>query len=279
MTLGWVFYGATAYWSGHMGQIFGDLGNVGSSLDSGVTERIVGNPEHVQMLYLRAGFSGLFLLVAMVGLYMNRRAGNSLLLSGLSFTPFVLIALQSYGGEVVLRSFVFALPALSIAAAEIFRYVVLNRVSRSWAIPVGAVIVSLGMTLLAVLGANALYERITPAQLAAVDVLNEAVPLNSSIGALNPFNPLGRLQPERTNFDYLSTRECFEPGAVGNCTIPEHPDYLYITSTQDAYGELVEDRPPGWANDIVRQLVDAGSYRIAYQVEDVIILQYLEPGM
>jgi hypothetical protein len=30
---------------------------------------------------------------------------------------------------------------------------------------------------------------------------------------------------------------------------------------------------------IVRQIVDAGTYRIAYQVEDVIILQYLEPGM
>lgn len=273
MAVVWVSYGATDYWSGHIHEMFGGVGSLGSSLNSGVSARIAGNSDHQLMLYLRIALSGAYLLIALIGLYLTRRSGKAVMLAGLCFTPFCIIALQSYGGEVVIRAFVFAFPGLAIASAEALS-VFMNR-GRQLAVLLWSLLLVLGIALTATRGANAPFERITTTQLAAADTLNSLAKPGSTIGTFNSFNPLGRLQPGRY-FSKSITPRCSGTGAALQCTIKTEPKYVFVSSSQEAYGELVENRAPGWTDLIVQQLVAAHKYSISYRTVDAVVLQRVD---
>lgn len=274
MTLAWVFYGATDYWSGHLNEMFGGVGSLGSSLTSGVGGRIVGSTTHTEMLYLRSAYSGVFILVALAGIFHVRRSGNGVLLLGLCFAPFLIVALQSYGGEVVIRAFVYAFPGLVIAAAEALGWMV--RRGRQWAGASMVLFVALGLMLTATRGANAPFERITPTQLQAAAAFNAMAARGSTVGSFSSFNPLGRLEPGRYFGKFISPN-CAGTGSAVRCTIATAPDYFFITSSQEAYGELSESRPPGWTNVVIGQLVADHQYTISYRVSDAVILKRVGP--
>lgn len=274
MTLTWVFYGATDYWSGHLNEMFGGVGSLGSSLNSGVGGRIVGSTAHTDMLYLRFAYSGAFILLALVGIFRIRRSQNALLLLGLCFAPFLIIALQSYGGEVVIRAFVYALPGLAIAATEALGWV--KRPGRTWAPLAIALFVVFGVTLTATRGANAPFERVTPTQLQAAAVFNVIAAPGSTVGSFSSFNPLGRLEPGRYYGKFISPT-CTGSGSSVKCTLATAPDYLFITSSQEAYGELSESRSPGWTDVVIGQLVSAHEYTISYQLSDAVVLRRVGP--
>ncbi len=274
MTVTWVFWGATDFWSGHLNQMFGGVGSLGSSLDTGVGARIVGNAAHTEMLYLRFAFSGACIVLALLGIYLARRSSSAVLLLGLCFSPFLIIGLQSYGGEVVIRAFVYALPGLAIAAAHALGMVV--RRGRQWAAAGCALIVLLGLTQITTRGANAPFERITPSQLQAAAVFDDLAAPGSTVGSFSSFNPLGRLEPGRY-FGKLVIPTCTGSGAATTCTLNATPDYLFITSSQEAYGELSESRAAGWSDTVVAQLVATRQYSISYRVPDAVILQRVGP--
>ena len=67
-------------------------------------------------LLMSAGIAGL----AVIGLVVRRRSPWLPLLAALAFGPFALLALQSYGGEMALRIYLFLLPAACILAGCFF---------------------------------------------------------------------------------------------------------------------------------------------------------------
>lgn len=272
----WISFGAADYWAGHLDQIFGGVGNLGTNLASGVTERVSGTPEHLQMQTMRIGFCGVLLALAAVGLFLIRRSGSLLVLAGLAFCPFLLIALQSYGGEVLLRCFVFALPALAIAGAQALAVLVspgvLNRV-----VPIGSALAVVVLTLLCLVqigarGANAPFERVTVDQLAAVDVIDEVAPPAARIALFDSFAPLGKLEPGRLRGVLVGADTCGSDPVGAACVIGLQPDLLWVSSSTDAYSHLVEGRDPQFGEEIAAELVSRGSYRVLYQADDVTVL-------
>lgn len=274
MTVTWVFWGATDFWSGHLDQIFGGIGSLGSSLDTGVGARIVGNPAHTDMLYLRFAFSGACIVLALVGIILIRRSSSALLLLGLCFSPFLIIALQSYGGEVVIRAFLYALPGLAIASAQALGLLV--RRGRQWAATGFALVLLLGLLQLATRGANAPFERVTSTQLQATAAFNQIAAPGSTVGSFSAFNSLGRLEPARY-YGTLVTPTCTGSGTATRCSINKKPDYLFFTSSQDSYGVLGESRTAGWSTIVVDQLVAQNQYTISFQVADAVILKRVGP--
>ncbi len=116
----WIAFLTTTYLSGHISQLTGGLGGLGGTVTAGVGSRLSGSADHNLIAQLRVGVSlGIWLLAA-VGLARRLRAGQvdvAILVVGAA--PFLLPALQPYGGEIFLRVFIFALPttAFLIAAA------------------------------------------------------------------------------------------------------------------------------------------------------------------
>lgn len=121
MTMLWASYMAVTYLAGHIGDLTGDVGQVNDTVNVSVNGRITGSSGHEAIVKLRlivmAGFWGIAMLAF---LRQAIRRELTLGLFALAFAPFPLLALQSYGGEVVLRIALFSLPFMAFAAATLF---------------------------------------------------------------------------------------------------------------------------------------------------------------
>ncbi|WP_030252250.1 lipopolysaccharide biosynthesis protein [Streptomyces violens] len=115
----WIGFLAEPYWSGHFDELFGGIGGLGSNVTSSVAGRIEGGSStHKLVLYTRVLLAGSVLALACWGALRRRMAGfteRSLLV--LAFVPFLAFGMQSYGGEMALRVFMFALPGACVLGA------------------------------------------------------------------------------------------------------------------------------------------------------------------
>jgi hypothetical protein len=243
----WFSYGATDFWLGHLGSLIGDVGQVGSSIGSGVGKRVTGSPEHLRLQYLRLATSGGFLVAAMIGLLLRRRSPWVLTFVALSFLPFALIAGQSYGGEVVVRSFLFAMPLFAVFATDAVSPLLdrLRPIARASIIAVGLLVIA--TALVASRGANQRYERVTPDQIAAVHLLYAVAPDGSTVGEYSPFNPLHLGGIGQFTYPPMSDDTCFTVDQPAGCVPSVAPDYIYFSSGQTFYGTDVLGYPADWS--------------------------------
>ncbi|GAA3087061.1 hypothetical protein [Streptosporangium carneum] len=122
IVLAWISYQTVTFWSGHIDQLFGGLGRILENLQSNTGDRIEGSDSrHALVLMTRLGICAAILLLAAVGLLRRLRRGvgdRAALL--LLCVPVLALGLQSYGGEIGLRIYLFALPGACILAAYAF---------------------------------------------------------------------------------------------------------------------------------------------------------------
>ncbi|MDQ6805314.1 MAG: hypothetical protein M3065_10190 [Actinomycetota bacterium] len=114
----WIAFMTLTYLSGHISQVFGGLGGVGSNVTQGVGSRLSGSPDHDLIAQLRIVISlGIWLLAAagFARRLHSRRADIAMVVIGAA--PLLLPVLQPYGGEIFLRVFFFALPGASFFIA------------------------------------------------------------------------------------------------------------------------------------------------------------------
>jgi hypothetical protein len=121
----WAVFMATAYLDGHLTNVISDVGKVGASVEEGVQERVAGSEGHLFVVRMRLALSCFIGLLAVAGcVRLLARGGTAAIdrrLIALALAPAVLPAIQSYGGEVGLRAFFFALPVLAYFAASLFQ--------------------------------------------------------------------------------------------------------------------------------------------------------------
>ena len=121
MTVAWIYFMAQVFLSGHSGTVFDGFGQIGNNLSAGVTSHVAGDPEHTFIVRLRILMTILIWGLALFGgirrLIEGHRDATYVLLA---LAPFPLIVVQSYGGEVFLRIYLFALPLMAFFAAALF---------------------------------------------------------------------------------------------------------------------------------------------------------------
>ncbi|RNG22560.1 lipopolysaccharide biosynthesis protein [Streptomyces botrytidirepellens] len=173
MVVVWIGFLAEPYWSGHWDELFGGVGGVGGNVSSSVSGRIEGGSSvHKLVLYVRVALAGGVLACACWGVLRRRAAGfTERALLVLTFVPFLGFGMQSYGGEMALRVFMFALPgACVLGALAIFPRV---RPDRRGLAPVAALVA--GLTLmsgfLVARWGNEAFERVRPGEVAAMEYL------------------------------------------------------------------------------------------------------------
>ncbi len=121
IAIGWVSYATVGYWTGHLTSIFGGIGHLGGTLNSSVGSRLIGTPAHQIPVYGRVLLAGAVMGLAVLGVvrrWFRKVTDRALVI--LVIAPISVAAVQSYGGEVSLRIYLFALPAAAILAACFF---------------------------------------------------------------------------------------------------------------------------------------------------------------
>jgi O-antigen/teichoic acid export membrane protein len=171
MVAAWLGFLAEPYWSGHFDELFGGLGGFGGNVASSVTDRIGGgDATHKLVLYTRVALAGGVLALAGWGVLRRRLAGfTERALPVLACVPFLAFGMQSYGGEMALRVFLFALPgACVLAALALFPH---GTDARRGLGPLAALLAGLILTggFLVARWGNEQFERIRPGEVAAME--------------------------------------------------------------------------------------------------------------
>lgn len=285
----WISLGAIAFWSGHLNLIVGDVGHLGANVSTSLTGRIQGSPGRLDVLGIRIALAGGIAFIAFIGAIRRRRLGYgdwSLLLLG--FAPFPVLAVQSYGGEALLRAYLFALPFVALLAAMAFMP---STQPRRVAVPALCFCVVAALFAPAWLVArygNERFDRVSQADLAAVKYLyavaKPALPGHGKTTLISLFPQLPWRYQDINTFDYESVQNTTDPpdekGLMSLAVdqgLGDHPVYLIITRSQEAAGEAFDSLPANWAYHLGQTLVDNSLATLLFTNQDASVLEMNPP--
>ncbi|MFG2355519.1 lipopolysaccharide biosynthesis protein [Streptomyces sp. NPDC048521] len=284
----WVGFMAEPYWSGHFDDLFGGVGGVGGNVSTSVSGRIEGGSStHKLVLYTRVLLAGSVLGLACWGWWRRRfhkYRERSLLI--LTFVPFLGFGMQSYGGEMALRVFMFAVPgAALLGALALFPRTGVTAGERSRdrvsLAPVAALLAGLllmGGFLVARWG-NEPFERIRPGEVAAMDwVYAHDTPTarllwlsQDPVNDVTPAMPWGARDMERVT--YVPTLAPTDPvlvsGLVKALKDAGPNAYLMINRSQVTYLELDAGYSATWETRLIENLDDRQQLTKVMVNEDV----------
>ncbi|MBB4894933.1 O-antigen/teichoic acid export membrane protein [Streptomyces olivoverticillatus] len=264
----WVGFLAEPYWSGHFNELFGGLGSLGGNVSSSVSGRIEGgSATHKMVLYVRVALAGGTLALAGLGWWRRRRAGigdRSLLV--LTSVPFLAFGMQSYGGEVALRVFLFALPGACVLAALALFPRPAGAGGRSFAAPLAALLagVVLVFGFLVARWGNEPFEQVRSGEVAAMDYVYEhdepTVRLlwmsSDTLTNVTPALPWGARDMERVLYEpVLAPRDPGRGPSLVEALRKAGPNsYLVVNRSQSEYLELSAGYVPDWDGRLRRTL-------------------------
>ncbi|MET8908999.1 hypothetical protein [Micromonospora sp. NPDC004551] len=265
--MAYISYGAVVYWAGHLDDMFGSFGQVGGTINDGAVERVRGDAGHQVVVLLRLLFTVSVWGLAAAGAWRRLRRGDADLgLLALAGAPFLLLGMQSYGGEIFLRVYAFALPFMAILLAALLVPVWPARRRVASALVAGVLsTVLIGAFFVARYG-NEAFEQVRPADHRAVEWLYAHAPAGVSFVSVTSNVPWRAQGVER--YRYRPLGEDLGPTSV--VAIEEemrrNPKgaYLIMTKGQFVFAESFLGKPRGWGETLERQVVDSGRFRLVY---------------
>ncbi|MFH8341366.1 lipopolysaccharide biosynthesis protein [Streptomyces sp. AM6-12] len=261
----WLGFMAEPYWSGHFDDLFGGIGGIGGNVSTSVSGRIQGgDPTHKLVLYTRVLLAGAVLALACWGWWRRRLKGyRERSLAVLTLVPFLGFGMQSYGGEMALRVFMFAVPGAALLGALAFFP---RAADRPRLAPVAALLAGLllmGGFLVARWG-NEPFERTRPGEVAAMDWVyahdRPTVRLlwlsDDPVNDVTPSLPWGAKDMERV--DYVPTLAPADPARVSGLVQALKDagprSYLLVNESQVTYLRLAAGYPAAWGSRLSRSL-------------------------
>jgi hypothetical protein len=180
----WLVYPASSYLAGH--PLLDGSGLDAATADN-LDSRLQGTPGHLDVVHLRMALTGFIWTLAVVGIVLARRSRTlDLRPLVLAIAPIVLLPAQSYGGEMLMRVALFALPFTAFFAAGAL-------LSPGWVHArwraAGVAIVCTGLAVMMVTArfGNARFDMFTPAELEASAKMYEIAPAGAVlIASANP---------------------------------------------------------------------------------------------
>lgn len=188
----WFAVAAQPWWATQINDMIHQFASVANVGTAGTERGAIGTPAHNLVLKVRSAIGlSVFVATFVVGVVMGtdrfRHLRPTLPLAPLAGIPVVAAAVQSYGGEMIIRVFLFTLPMASILFARTLLSI------RRPAIPVvipAAVLALVPAFMLARFG-NEAFEMVTETDWQAVEVLYENVTPRTLLVTDNSFMPWG----------------------------------------------------------------------------------------
>lgn len=122
LLLSWLAYMSVGFLGGHTDEIIGGIGHLDTTVGTSVGGRLRGDSGHLIVTRARIGVTFCLWAVAFVAALWLRRKGHREPAPLLLFlAPFALAFAQPYGGEILLRVYLFALPFMAFFIASVMR--------------------------------------------------------------------------------------------------------------------------------------------------------------
>ncbi|MCU1469019.1 MAG: hypothetical protein JWQ39_168 [Glaciihabitans sp.] len=300
----WVSLMTRAYWAGHLDEVFGGMGRLGANLSTSVAGRITqGSPQLAGVQTGRVALAVLVAILALLGLLRRHTARmNDRVVVVLFLAPFASFGLQSYGGEIALRTYFFMLPGACVLLAYLFfpdpvsvpavRTRPRRRRLRRWrpAIAAGAFALVLISGFLLVRFGNEKFERIRPGDLKAFDAMLQRRPkgpidvvwltAEDTTGSGFPVMPWSYRSYERFSYPVVSTSRV--PGTdvlTVAAKLHDHgADGFFVTTRgHEAYLELSGGLPAGYGTRLREALSRSAAIAVVYADRDAAVFTLRSP--
>ena len=286
MTAAWMLFMAQSFLVGHYSWLIDDFGHINNTITQNVANRASqGNLQHIFIADLRIIMTFFIWGLAFAGAVFRLRKGyHDITYLLLAIAPFSLIVFNSYGGEMVLRVYVFSLPLMVFFAAGLFYTTPTSRMPLWLTVAVlGISIILLGSFLFTRYG-NERVDYMTYAEVNGIRYLQRVAPPNSLFLSSEANGPFYSEHYEKYNISSLAGSL---PDALINKNVnaiiqfiegQEYPrTYLIFTRSQKAWAYELTDLPPGSLEQLEVAVLKSGKFKMIYNNPDVQIFEYLPP--
>lgn len=279
MILAWLYFMAGAYMRGHLTDLLAQIGQFGDTVNRTVTSRVIGSPGH--NLVVRASFAMTLAVwgLALLGIIRRMRNGRrDSTFTILAIAPFVMLGLQSYGGEMLLRVYLLSLPFMAFFAAGIVFPA--PQSAPSWRTITAAGLVGfvlLGGFFLTRYG-NEKMDMFTQAEVDAYQTLYNVAPPGAEIAASSPKDPAKFEKYEQYSVIYMP-----DEAAAGDVPAiisrmehkPAPARYLILTRSQAAYLQLYYGMSSETWDQLLKSLQASPRFELIYSNQDAQIFLLL----
>jgi hypothetical protein len=264
LLVAWMTYLAAAYLNGHLKPLLGQTLDVQQAVAANVSGRLQGSARHLLVVRLRLVMTGLLWGVAIIGLVRGLRRGEASPSHAiLAVAPTAMAVLQPYGGEMLMRVYLFSLPFTTCYAARALTRAP-GRAGWRFSVVLAAVSALLLAGFLFTRYGNERTTLYTPAEVRAVERLYAVAPHGSLLVAASPNVPWKARHYADYRYQLLS-RQLHVPGP------PPKPDvlaslvarylrgakggaYLLITRSQKVYDDVLGAQRWGSSSDLERSV-------------------------
>ena len=263
LLVAWMTYLATAYLDGHLKPLLGQTLDVHQAVSANVGGRLQGSDDHLLVVRLRIVMTALVWILAITGAVRAvRRGASSPSHLILALAPATLAVLQPYGGEMLMRVYLFSLPFAACYAAQALMP---SPGRRAWQLPL--VLAAGGALFLA----GFLFTRygneratlFTPAEVRAVDRLYAMAPPGSLLLAVSPNVPWKQRHYADYRYQLLSRQLQFEGPPPSSAQLATEVArymkrnrtgraYLIVTRSQKVYDAVLGAQKWGSSTDVER---------------------------
>jgi hypothetical protein len=281
--LAFLSYATVPFWSGHLKDIFGGVGKVGSSVGANVGDRVQGNADHQFVVQVRMLVTVILWLLAGAGLLRRlKRTGIEPALILLATVPVVVVGMQSYGGEAMLRVYAFTLPFMALALAIGFapQPWVVRRVVAG-ALVLGVLSAALALGFYVARFGNERFEFMRPTEVAAMRWVYDHAPPGSIIEAYDDVLPWQFRDVEAHQHLLLTNigmKRAVDISYVARrMRANQAGGFVVLTTGQEAAGEENFGLPVGWMRALRDEMVASGNFVVVYENRDAWVLQVTPP--
>jgi len=277
----WVAFLAVAFLIGHFQNVAGYVGTLAESLAANLTSRLQGSPDHVTVIYVRIASTLFMWGLAVVGVIRRLLQGRwDVTALVLALAPFPLFLVQAYGGEMLLRIYLFALPfvAFFVACAVLPR----SGDDDSPSLATVGIVSVLGIALMGGLMVtrygNERLEHFSSDEVAAVAELYRVAPPGSLLVALTPNLPWKSVNYEQYRYRPSGDDSTFGDleRVLSDMSLHDGDVFLILSRSQQAYAEMILGARPGAWEAFRRALLGSGKFRLVYLNPDAVIARFTE---
>jgi len=190
LLVAWMTYLAAGYLNGHLKLLLIQAADFQGTVNANVGGHLEGSAEHLLIVRLRLGMTAVLWGIAFAGYVRARLAGTGRPAHALlAIVPLGFVALQPYGGEMLLRAYLFGLPFMACFAARALVAPQPRRWGWRTVALVGIASALLTGSFLFTRYGNERVNLFTAAEVQAVDRLYRVAPRGSVLVAASPNLP------------------------------------------------------------------------------------------
>jgi hypothetical protein len=293
LLLTWITFATVAYLDGHLATLVSQIGDVKTAVSSNVSNRLQGSAEHLFVARMRIVVTAVLCGLAVLGAIRRFRLGHDdLRIAVLAGAPFPFFVLQPYGGEMLLRLYLFALPFICFFAAAFFFGASPSPVRRSTLAAVNVLGVALLGGFLITRYGNERMDVFTPKEVTAVDRLYAIATPGSHVVAVVDNLPWKSQHYVTYRYGLVAdlpdwpSIDTVHPNLTG--VVDEVADmtdqggrngYVIVTRSQKLTSDSAGPAPQGSLDRLERRLAQSPRFKMIYSNADAQILERVRlPG-